>query len=869
MKIISTQVMRGPNIWSKRKQHLIVLKADLGKLRDYPGPQQAQLLKQLVKSLPSLKEKLHPEAPMHTDIPQMIRHVATELQELAGMSSDYGKTEPAGDKGEYYIVFSYEVEKAGLYAGHAAIEILSCLVRQEPVNTERYITELERLKEKYALGPTSAYILEEVKRRGIPFKRFPDTSLITLGYGCRQKMIRTAVADSTSGLGIEMAGDKEETKRILADAGVPVPRGLLVSDEEELKSSLSTMRFPLVTKPLDGNQGRGVTTHIHNLEQALFGFRMAKKISDTVIVEEFVDGSDYRFLVIDYKLVAVSKRTPAMVTGNGRFTVRELIEEANRDPQRGHTAAHVLAPIKVDEITQKILSEKQLTLDSVLPAGEDLYLKETANISGGGTATDVTDEVHPFNVFMAERIARLFKLDICGIDLMHTDVGIPLTRETGAVIEVNAGPGLRMHTNPQHGKARDVASPIIDMLFPSYDSFRIPVVAVTGTNGKTTTTRLVAHLAKQAGYRVGYTTTEGVYIQGHLLIAGDCTGPVSAHAVLFDPTVNFAVLECARGGILRSGLGFDSCDISIVTNVSEDHLGLGGIHTLEEMAEVKSVVPKSTVAGGHAILNADDDLVFNMHHELQCRIALFSTDPSNRRIRQHIDNGGLAALAENGRFVLWHQQRKIVVDEVAKVPLTMGGKAGHMIKNILPAMLAAFIQGIHIENIRAGLRMFMPSPEQTPGRMNLFHFRNFDLMVDYAHNVAGFSEISQFMKSVPAASKIGIISVPGDRRDQDICTIGQTVAGAFSQIIIRHDKDLRGRTSAEIETLLKEAIWSIKPEMKIAVVPDELRAIDYAVQHAPKGAFIFECADSVHQVLSYVKTLSEKEKNQKKSAKNI
>lgn len=646
MKIISTQVMRGPNVWSKRNQHLIVLKIDLSKFRHHPDAGQSQLLQQLVQSLPSLKDSQHMEALMHAGIPQMIMHAALELQELAGMSSAYGKTEPAGDTGEYAVVFSYEVEKAGLYAGHAAVELISSLLRGEPVNIERYITELERLREKYALGPTSAYILEEVKRRGIPFRRFPDTSLVTLGYGYRQKMIRTAVADSTSGLGIEMAGDKEETKRILDDAGVPVPRGLLVSDEEELKSSLSTMRFPLVTKPLDGNQGRGVTTHINNLEQALFGFRMAQKISDTVIVEEFIQGDDYRFLVIDYKLVAVARRTPAMITGNGASTVRELIEEENRNPERGHSAAHVLAPIKVDEITQKILSEKQLALDSVLPAGEVLYLKETANISGGGTATDVTDEVHPFNVFMAERIARLFRLDICGIDLMMTDVSAPLSRDTGAVIEVNAGPGLRMHTNPQYGQPRNVAAPIIDMLFPSYDSFRIPVVAVTGTNGKTTTTRLIAHLAKQAGYHVGYTTTEGVYIQDHLLIAGDCTGPVSAQAVLFDPTVNFAVLECARGGILRAGLGFDACDISIVTNISEDHLGLGGVHTLEDMAKVKSVVPRSTSNEGYAILNADDDLVFNMHQGLQCRIALFSTYPSNPRVRRHIDNGGLAALTE-------------------------------------------------------------------------------------------------------------------------------------------------------------------------------------------------------------------------------
>lgn len=448
---------------------------------------------------------------------------------------------------------------------------------------------------------------------------------------------------------------------------------------------------------------------------------------------------------------------------------------------------------------------------------------------------------------------------------MLKDVAMPLTRDTGAVIEVNAGPGLRMHTNPQHGRPRDVASPIIDMLFPAYDSFRIPVVAVTGTNGKTTTTRLIAHLAKHAGYKVGYTTTDGVYIQDHLVTAGDCTGPVSAHAVLFDPTINFAVLECARGGILRAGLGFESCDISIVTNISEDHLGLGGIHTLEDMAKVKSVVPKSTSAEGHAILNADDELVFNMQLGLHCRVALFGTDHFNPRIRQHIDKGGLAALADNGCFVIWYQHDRIVVDEIAKVPLTMGGSAGHMVKNILPAILTAFIQGMHIENIRAALRMFVPSPEHTPGRMNLFRFRNFDLMIDYAHNVAGFGAVGQFMKSVPAVSKIGIISVPGDRRDQDVCAIGQTVAEAFSQIIIRHDKNLRGRSPGEIETLLKEAIWSVKPDMKIAVVPDELEAIDYAVEHAPKGAFIFECADSVHQVLSYVKSLSEKNRSQKKT----
>jgi cyanophycin synthetase len=783
----------------------------------------------------------------------VIEHIALEIQTLAGMECGYGRTRGAGETGVYHVTFSYEVERAGVYAAHAAFRIGEALVKGEAYDIAEDIRQLKRIFATDGLGPSTKAIVEEAVKRGIPFTRLDDESFVLFGQGKNQRRIRATMTDATSGMGIDFAGDKADTKRMLAKAYLPVAKSSLVRHEEDLISAVEEVGFPVVVKPIDGNHGRGITTNIRSHEQALNAFRIAKGISNTVMIEKFVQGYDYRFLVINYKLVAVAKRTPAMVIGDGSSTIRQLIDQVNKEPGRGDGHENVLTTIKVDKITENILTSRGFTLDSVLPIGEILFLKNTANLSTGGTSRDVTDLVHPDNLLMAERVARLVGLDICGIDVVAQDINIPITTDNGAILEVNACPGFRMHLAPSKGLGRNVAAPVVDMLYPEGKQARIPLVAVTGTNGKTTTTRLISHIAAHAGHKTGYTTTDGIYIQGRLVHAGDCTGPVSARAVLMDPTVDYAVLECARGGILRAGLGFDNCNISVVTNISEDHLGLNSIDSVREMAKVKAVVARSTFDNGYAILNADDDLVYDMRHDLDCNIALFSMNEHSERIRRHCADGGLAIVVEEKGYVtICKGQWKTRVEKVARIPLCIEGKASCMIKNVLPSVLAAHISGFSVETIRAALSTFIPSPQNTPGRMNIFHFKNFDLMIDYAHNVGGFEELKQFIRQNSAPSKVGIITGVGDRREEDIRALGFHAAQMFTEVIIRHDDDMRGRSRDEVTNLILEGIHSVNPGMSVTVISDEIDAIRYAMENAQKGAFITTCTDKVQRSIDFV-----------------
>ncbi|HET6227649.1 MAG TPA: cyanophycin synthetase, partial [Bacteroidia bacterium] len=744
MKLIDIKVMRGPNYWSNYRKQLIVLKLDLEDLEKFPTNKIDGFLERLKELLPSMQTHRCSEGheggffkrvEEGTWMGHVIEHIALEIQSLAGMECGYGRTRSTTTPGVYNVVFSYEIEKAGLVAAKAAIRIAEALIKNDAYDLNKDLDELRELKVQYGFGPSTGSIVNEAKKLGIPYKRLSEGSFVVFGQGKNQRKIRATMTDSTSGIGIDIAGDKDDTKKILERAYIPVPKGVLVKKEEELKDALAEIQYPLVIKPVDGNHGRGITTNISNASEAFSAYLIAKEVSDEILVEEFIEGLDYRFLVVDFKLVAVAKRTPAMVMGDGVSTIQQLIDQTNADPNRGDGHENVLTTIKIDEVTLNILEKKKLTLENVLPIGEILFLKDTANLSSGGTSRDVTDLVHPYNVFLAERAARILNLDICGLDVVAKDINIPLTREIGGIVEVNACPGLRMHLSPSKGIARNVAASIVRMLFPEPEKARIPLVAVTGTNGKTTTTRLIAHMAKHTGHNVGFTTTDGIYIGGHEIHHGDCTGPVSAEVVLLDPTVDFAVLECARGGILRSGLGFDECDVAIVTNITQDHLGLKDIHTLEEMARVKSVVARSAKKSGFAILNADDDLVYDMRKEVDAQIALFSMEENNSRIEKHCEEGGLAAFIEKGYVVISKGKWKTRVDKVIHIPLTLNGRAECMIKNILPAVLAATISNMPLEAIREALKTFVPSAEQTPGRMNIFKFKDFEIMVDYAHNV--------------------------------------------------------------------------------------------------------------------------------------
>ncbi len=868
MKIREINAMRGPNYWSIRRHKLIVMVLDLEDMEQRPTDTIPGFLERLQAMFPTMYEHRCSEgAPggffsrvkEGTWMGHVIEHIALEIQTLAGMDVGFGRTRGYGEDGVYHVVFAYMEESVGRFAAKAAVSIAEALIDGVEYDLEADIQTMRELREKERLGPSTGSIVDEAVSRGMPWIRLNKYSLVQIGYGCNQKRIQATVTSQTSSIGVEIACDKEDTKALLQQAEVPVPRGEIIKTERGLDEVISDLGFPLVIKPINGNHGRGITANINSREEALVAFESAKKVSNSVIVERFITGEDYRLLVIDYKLVAAAKRTPARVIGNGSSTIRELIDEVNKDPKRGYGHENVLTAIHIDAMTQGILDKKGYSEDTVLPAGETLNLKDTANLSTGGTATDVTDIVHPENIFMAERIARIVGLDICGIDIMTDNISQPLALTKGAVLEVNAAPGFRMHLAPTEGLPRNVAGAVMDMLYPAGTPFRIPIVAVTGTNGKTTTTRLIAHMAKMMGHQVGYTTSDGVYIQNHLLVKGDCTGPVSAEFVLKDPTVDFAVLECARGGLLRAGLGFHYCDIGIVTNVAADHLGLKGIHTVEQLARAKGVIPESVLPEGYAILNADDDLVYNMKENVKSKVALFSMNEDNPRIREHGKAGGISAIFENGFISICKGEWKMRVAKAIEVPLTFGGRAHFMIQNVLPAVLTGYLRGYKLDDIKLALTTFIPSPSQTPGRLNMFEFKDFKVLLDYAHNPAGMRALQKFVENLEGSPKVGIISGVGDRRDEDILEIGQISAETFDQIIIRQDKNLRGRTEQELIDLLHEGIRKVDAEKEVRIIPSEKEAVAWAITHATPGSLVVMCSDVVSDALAMVRKYKEEE----------
>jgi cyanophycin synthetase len=871
MKIREINAMRGPNYWSVRRHKLIVLVLDLEDMEERPSNLIEGFSERLEAMFPTMYEHRCSEGvpggffyrvKKGTWMGHIIEHIALEIQTLADMDTGFGRTRGYGEKGVYNVVFSYIEESAGRYAAEAAVRICEALIVGEQYDMTDDIQEMRELREGERLGPSTGSIVEEAASRGIPWIRLNKYSLCQLGYGANQKRIQATVTSETSSIGVELACDKEDTKYLLEQAEVEVPRGDIIRRERSLEEACSYVGYPLVIKPVDGNHGRGITVDIQNYETALEAFGNAKDSSRSgaIIVEKFIRGQDYRLLVINNVLTAAALRTPAHVIGDGKSTIQELVDKVNEDPRRGYGHENVLTKIKINDLTKTIIKDAGYTVDAVIPEGEQLLLKDTANLSTGGTAQDVTDIMHPANVAMAERISKIIDLDICGIDVMTSDISKPLSETGGAVLEVNAGPGFRMHLAPTSGLPRNVAAPVVDKLFPNQgDTGRIPIVAISGTNGKTTTTRLMSHIAKMSGYRVGYTTSDGVYIQNRLLMKGDCTGPASAEFVLRDPTVNFAVLECARGGLLRAGLGFGNCDIGIVTNVAEDHLGLKGIHTIEQLAKVKAVIPETVLPDGYAILNADDDLVYEMRRGINCNLALFSMDENNPRIQALQKLGGITAVYENGYVTICRGTWKMRIMKAKDIPLTYGGKATFMIQNVLPAILASNIKGISIEDMKAALETFIPSASQTPGRLNLFEFENFTILLDYAHNPSGMLALKQFTDTMEATVKVGIIAGVGDRREEDTNEIGSIAADMFDEIIIRQDKRLRGKTEEELINMLNDGIKSKDPNKKTTIIPSEKEAITFAVNNAVKGSLIVLCSDVIPDALDLVKKFKSQE----------
>lgn len=789
----------------------------------------------------------------------VIEHIALEIQTLAGMDTGFGRTRQTKTEGIYNVVFSYIEEKAGIYAAEASVQIAEALINNDEYDLETDIQRMRELREIERLGPSTGSIVDEAIARDIPWIRLNKSSLVQLGYGKNQVRFRATMTEKTNSIAVDIASNKDETKRLLQDSAIPVAKGVTISNIEDLPDAIKKVGFPLVFKPLDGNHGRGATINVKTKEAAKEAFEYAKNYSKRIIIERFITGYDFRVLVIDHKMVAAALRVPAHITGNGQDTIQELIDKENEDPRRGYGHENVLTEITVDRDTLDLLAKKNYTLDSVPPQGETVYLKSTANLSTGGTSIDVTDLVHPQNVFISERISRIIGLDICGIDIMAENLTQPLPENGGVVLEVNAAPGFRMHLAPSEGLPRNVAAPVIDMLYPPGKDARIPIIAVTGTNGKTTTTRLIAHIVKSNGTRVGFTTSDGIYVQNTKLMKGDTTGPVSAEFILRDPTVEFAVLETARGGILRAGLGFNKCDIGIVTNIQEDHLGISDIHTLDDLCRVKAVVIGAVKRTGWSVLNADNKYCIKIAGNADSNIAYFSMDEKNPVIKEHCKKGGIAAIYENGYITIKKGDWKIRVEKVTHIPLTFGGSVDFMIQNVLAATLATFLWGYKIEDIRMSLETFIPSAAQTPGRMNTFKFKEFKVLVDFAHNPDGFNGIKAYLQTIEATEHVGVMSGTGDRRDEDIKETARIAAQMFDKIIICQEKYLRGRDQQEIINLLIAGIHEVKPNMEVIINNDGNDCLKYIIATAKSGSYITILSDTIDNAIVKVSEYLDKE----------
>jgi cyanophycin synthetase len=870
MKIENIQVLRGPNIWSINRKKLIQMRLNLEEMEHKPTNKIDSFMERLEKMMPTLyTHRCSPGVPggffqrvvAGTWMGHVVEHIALEIQSLAGMDTGFGRTRETKTTGVYNVVFTYLEEKVGIYAAEAAVRIAEALIKGEDYNLEHDIQQMREIRENTRLGPSTGSIVEEAISRNIPWIRLNNQSLVQLGYGKNQVRFRATMTEKTSCIAVDIASNKDETKRLLQEQAIPVAKGITISSTEGVDDAIRKVGFPLVFKPLDGNHGRGISINIKTKDEAIAAYEHAAKISRRVIVERFVTGYDFRVLVIDNKMVAAALRDPANVVGDGHSTIQQLIDLENTDPRRGYGHENVLTLISVDRDTLDLLDKKGYTLETVPKKGEKVFVKSTANLSTGGTSVDVTDHVHPQNVFICERISKIIGLDICGIDIMAENLAEPLTENGGVVLEVNAAPGFRMHIAPSEGLPRNVAGHVIDMLYPPGKPTRIPIIAITGTNGKTTTTRLIAHIVKNNGHRVGFTTSDGIYVQNHMMLKGDTTGPVSAEFILKDPTVDFAVLETARGGILRAGLGFAHCDIGVITNIQEDHLGLADIYTLEDLARVKSVVINSVKKDGWAVLNADNEYCVHIGKKADCNVAYFSRNEDNKIIKAHCKKGGIACICENGFITIKKGDWKIRVQRTILIPLTFGGTVPFMIENVLAATLATYLWGFKTDDIQTSLQTFIPSAAQTPGRMNIFEFKDFRFMIDFAHNPDGYNGIKYFLQHIDSPLKIGIIAGTGDRRDEDIIELGKISAEMFDYVILRQEKHLRGRTEENILGLLIEGIKSVDADKKFEIVPKEVDAIKHAMSMARPGTFIVALSDVIDNAIETVQNYQEQERN--------
>ncbi len=881
MKILDKSVYIGPSLYALFP--VIRLTLDLGELEEWPSMRLGQdFVDGLLEALPTLHEHGcsygEPGGFVRrltegegTWMGHILEHVAIELQNIAGAEVTFGKTRGNGEEGQYDVVYEYVQEDVGLAAGRLALDLLNSLLPESLRSGDSADFEFAeerdgfiRYAQRRALGPSTASLVKAAEERGIPWLRLNRYSLVQLGHGRFSKRIQATVTSETRNIAVEIASDKEETHDLLSDLGLPVPRQRLVYGERDARRAASRIGYPVVVKPLDANHGRGVSINISGDEAVATAFEQARKHSRGVLVERFIEGLDHRLLVVDGQLVAASKRVPGHVVGDGQRSIETLMEEVNADPRRGIGHEKVLTRLDLDHQALRLLAQKGYEPSSVPEAGEVVYLRSTANLSTGGTAVDVTDIIHPDNREMAERAARAVGLDVAGVDFLTTDISSSYRETGGAICEVNAAPGFRMHVAPSEGQSRDVAGPVMDMLFPPGTPSRIPIAAITGTNGKTTTTRMVAHIFKMTGRTVGMTTSDGVYIDGRLSVEGDMTGPVAARMVLRDPSVDVAVLESARGGMLRRGLGYRRAHVGAVLNVQADHLGLKGIDTLEQLAEVKRVVVE--VAEGTAVLNADDPNCLRMaSHTKADHLCYLTMNPKHPLVREHIRSGGRAVVLEEGinghMITLYDRGSHIPLLWTHLIPATLEGRAVHNVQNAMAASAIAYSLEVKLEDIRHGLRTFDTTYFQAPGRMNIYDEHPFKVILDYGHNPAAVKAMVDLVGAMEVEGKrLCVLAAPGDRRDEDIDEIARLAAGVFDHYICRRDDSARGRGPTEVPDKLRaELLAAGVPETAIEVIPDEQKAVSAALSAARAGDLVLVFGDAIARTWKQITQFSPEE----------
>lgn len=849
MEVSRVRALRGPNLWSHHTsvEAIVSCTPEEESIRELGGFET-----RLRARFPQVGE-LQPYG--HDDtvsLAQVLEQVALALQAEAGCPVTFSRTTATIERGIYQVVVEYSEEDVGRLALELAQQLIDAARNDAAFDLAGALARLREVDEDVRLGPSTGSIVQAAVARNIPFRRLTEGSLVQFGWGSRQRRIQAAEIDATGAIAETIAQDKELTKKLLDAAGVPVPMGRSVSDPEDAWAAALEVGLPVVIKPKDGNQGKGVTVNVTTKEQLTAGFHTASEFRDDILVERYLPGHDYRMLVIGDKLVAAARRDPPFVVGDGVHTVRQLVEEVNKDPRRGEGHSTSLTKIRFDDIALATLAARGMNADSVPDKGQRVVLRNNANLSTGGTATDVTDDVHPDVAARCIAAAHMVGLDICGVDLVCDSVLKPIEEQHGGIVEVNAAPGLRMHLSPSFGKARPIGEAIVSTMFAEGDDGRIPVVAVTGTNGKTTTVRLIAHLLTASGLRTGMTNTDGVYIEGRRIDSGDCSGPRSARNVLLHPDVDAAVFETARGGLLREGLAFDRCQVAVVTNIGAgDHLGLNYITTLEDLAVLKRVIVQNVAEGGMAVLNAADPVVAAMAEVTRGDVTFFALDVNNALMAMHRAQGRRVVFVEDGHLVAAQgkTEHRVPLNEV---PITRNGTIGFQVENVMASVAAAWAVGIDWDRIRVGLKTFVGESDNAPGRFNVFDYRGATVIADYGHNPDAIAALANAVEAMPAKRRSVVISGAGDRRDQDITQQTQILGKAFDDVLLYQDQCQRGRADGEVLALLRRGLDGATRTSHVEEINGEFVAIDRALSRLEAGDLCLILIDQVDEALAHI-----------------